>query len=123
MHPITRQEVDQIIADSHKANLVARPFRGIKNRAATEGICFCCDDCCCYFLKPDEESCDKGKLIEQTDWDSCSNCGTCGDVCYFEARVMINGSYVVKSENCFGCGLCADICSDNSISMVPRTDS
>jgi heterodisulfide reductase subunit A-like polyferredoxin len=85
----------------------------------TDGICFCCDDCCDYFVKPGEK-CDKGDLIESTDSDRCKNCGACVEVCYFRAREVEDGRLTVEAENCYGCGLCTDVCPEACIQMVSR---
>jgi len=61
---IGRDEVDEILREAREKHLVARPFRD--SGGAVEGICFCCDDCCGYFLDPTER-CDKGRMVERTD--------------------------------------------------------
>ena len=85
----------------------------------TVGICFCCDDCCDYFLYPDEK-CDKGVYIEETNLDLCDDCGICVDVCYFKARKKDNGQLIIEQDNCYGCGLCIDACPEGGIGMVRR---
>ncbi len=115
---ITREDVNAILNDARNENLVARPFRN-EDRTSTEGICFCCNDCCEYFRNP-SEACDKGTFIEKTDTDSCSDCGVCADVCYFNARLIEDDKLSVITENCYGCGLCVDICPEACIEMISR---
>ena len=67
-----------------------------------------------------KEKCDKGKFIEKTDEDKCSNCGECVEVCYFNARKLANDELVVIRDNCYGCGLCTDVCPENCVEMVQR---
>jgi hypothetical protein len=55
---VTLTEVMGIVQEAEEKHLVARPYRD-KTRTVTDGICFCCDDCCGYFLDPSER-CDKG---------------------------------------------------------------
>jgi Fe-S-cluster-containing hydrogenase component 2 len=95
------------------------PFRNEKDREKLDGICFCCDDCCSYFNGFDG-LCDKGKLIEQTDLTSCTDCGVCAGVCYFGARNMDGEVLKVYREKCYGSGICADVCDMKVITMVPR---
>lgn len=114
---IGRDEVLHILRQAKEEHLVTRPFRNDKDRSITEGICFCCDDCCYYFVKPGEK-CDKGTFIEQTDLDLCSLCGSCESVCYFDARRLDNGSMKITRDNCFGCALCIDVCPEEAIRMV-----
>jgi len=106
---ISRDEVEQIFKEAEEKHLVTRPFRNEKSMTETTGICFCCDDCCGYFLNP-QEKCDKGDFIEKTDRDICDNCGVCVEVCYFKARKMDSDKLVIEQDNCYGCGLCLDVC-------------
>lgn len=117
-HEITRAEVEEIFQETEAKHLVARPFRN-GARDATDGICFCCDDCCGYFLNKDEV-CDKGRLIERTDMARCTECEVCADVCFFGARVMAGDRFQVLRENCYGCGVCLDVCPEACIEMVSR---
>jgi Pyruvate/2-oxoacid:ferredoxin oxidoreductase delta subunit len=110
--------VMEILREAQIKHLVVRPFRN-QDRTETDGICFCCDDCCGYFLDP-SEACDKGELVAATDWGVCSHCGACVDVCYFKARKMDGDELKVDEERCYGCGLCVDVCLENSIQMVRR---
>ena len=116
---ISRSDVDAIMKEAAEKNLVTRPYRDYGTRTVTEGICFCCDDCCWYFLYRDE-ACDKGSLIEKTDMDSCTHCGVCAEVCYFSARCMEEDELVVSRDECYGCGLCADSCPEECVEMVRR---
>ncbi|UCD63130.1 MAG: 4Fe-4S binding protein [Candidatus Zixiibacteriota bacterium] len=116
---ITAGEVAAILHEAKEKYLVARPFRDEETHTTVQGICFCCDDCCGYFLNP-EEVCEKGRYIERTDMDGCTHCGDCRPVCYFKARTMHDDRLAVDSENCYGCGLCAAICPTDCIQMVER---
>jgi len=117
-HEISRAELEAIFQEAEAKHLVTRPFRN-EARTATDGICFCCDDCCGYFLNRDEV-CDKGKFGEQTDSERCTDCEVCVDVCFFGARKMTDGKLVVAGGGCYGCGLCQDVCPEDCIAMVAR---
>ena len=117
---ISRAEVEDIFREAEEKHLVTRPFRNESNMAETDGICFCCDDCCGYFLDP-SEVCDRGSLVETMDPDKCTNCGTCVDICYFGARKLDNDQLAIDRESCYGCGLCIDVCPEGSVEMVSRT--
>jgi NAD-dependent dihydropyrimidine dehydrogenase PreA subunit len=117
---ISRAELEEIFQEAKEKHLVIRPFRNDKDRTKTEGICFCCDDCCAYFLDP-YEKCDKGELIEKTEQDNCTDCGECVEVCYFNTRKMEEEQLKLKREECYGCGLCVDVCPEDCVLMVGRT--
>ena len=114
---VDRPFVDGILAEAAGKRLVPRPFRD--EQGETEGICFCCDDCCSYFTKIGNEQCDKGKMIESTNAATCINCGTCVEACRFGAREF-DGELRVDREKCYGCGVCVDACPDTCITMAKR---
>jgi Na+-translocating ferredoxin:NAD+ oxidoreductase RNF subunit RnfB len=49
----------------------------------------------------------------------CIGCGSCFDVCQFNAIRMIDGIAVVNRENCTACNKCVEICPKNIIELVP----
>lgn len=49
----------------------------------------------------------------------CLGCGTCFDVCEYDAIRMIDGLAHVVKENCTACMKCIDICPKNIIKLVP----
>ena len=108
-----------ILQEAENKQLVTRPFRDEKDMSQTQGVCFCCDDCCGYFQDPIEK-CDKGRSIEKTDKEACSHCGDCVDACNFQARKMKDEILEIDSEKCYGCALCLDVCPDNCITMQAR---
>jgi ferredoxin len=116
---VDRGFVDGVLAEADDKQLVARPFRDDEKRERTDGICFCCTDCCGYFVD-DSEVCDKGRFIELTDVEACVHCGTCVPACRFSARSVDRGELTVDRDRCYGCGLCVDPCPVGCIQMVER---
>ena len=116
---VSLEDVRGFFREAQKKHLVTRPYRDEETKTRVDGICFCCDDCCGYFIGEDEV-CDKGDLIEKTDLASCTHCGLCADVCYFGARRMRDGRLAVNREHCYGCGLCVDVCPAECIEMDAR---
>jgi NAD-dependent dihydropyrimidine dehydrogenase PreA subunit len=116
---VSKSEVDGIFEEAKEKHLIPRPFRN-DDRSKIDGICFCCDDCCGYFLGL-QAPCNKGAMIVSTDTGSCSACGICIEVCHFGSRTIDNNNQlVVDTEKCFGCGLCVDVCPTDSVKMVDR---
>ncbi len=51
----------------------------------------------------------------------CSSCGTCLDLCRFDAIKENKGEYSVDALNCEGCGVCADLCPESAIDFPQKT--
>jgi ferredoxin len=118
LREISPVQAMEILAEAKSKMLVARPFRDMDDKERTDGICFCCDDCCGYFLDK-SEICDKGSLIAYTHCKTCSGCGECVEHCHFNARYFENTAVILNPDNCYGCGLCASACPETCIDMVP----
>ena len=116
---ISLMDLVALFEEAENKHLVTRPFRNEKNKNLTEGICFCCDDCCGYFSDP-SEICDKGKQVEKTDMASCNYCGDCAEACHFGARKMVHDELKIASEKCYGCGLCVSVCSEDCVELIRR---
>jgi ferredoxin len=116
---ITRAEAQAIMTEAKNKWLVTRPFRN-EARTATDGICFCCDDCCGYFAPDSTYACDKGEMIEETTMADCTHCGECEKVCHFHARKMQDGELKLDRDKCYGCGLCVPACPTECIRLAKR---
>lgn len=72
------------------------------------------------FLKPViQESRPVNMLVPDVDFDKCTGCGKCGEICQFKAIVCINKEVLTFSELCHACGGCALVCPENAISEIP----
>lgn len=49
----------------------------------------------------------------------CLGCGTCYNVCPFDAIEMVNGIAVIDREKCTACMKCIEICPKKIIELVP----
>lgn len=116
--PVGIEEALGTLAEAGARHLVTRPWR-TADRKGTAGVCHCCSDCCGYFTDQDEK-CDKGEMIEQTDMNACTHCGACEPSCHFGARTIAGGSLSVDRAKCYGCGLCVESCPVGCISMSSR---
>ena len=63
-------------------------------------------------------------IIDQEKCKGIEQCGSCLDVCNFEARVVdkSNGKIKIINDKCYGCGLCAHHCPEgaNAIKFLPE---
>jgi MinD superfamily P-loop ATPase len=50
--------------------------------------------------------------------EKCTQCGTCIDVCRFDA---VSENFVIDGIACEGCGVCVDLCPENAIDFPVRT--
>lgn len=74
------------------------------------------------FLAPQlSESLGVDQYVPQVDLDLCSGCGICGDVCQFNAIVMLKDEPRVFPSLCHGCGSCTLQCPEAAITETPRT--
>jgi ferredoxin len=117
---VTKADALEVWNEAKSKLLVARPFRDMKDKNRTDGICFCCKDCCGYFSPQETFTCDKGDKIEMTDMAACTHCGQCVEVCYFDARKLAEGLLRIDRSRCFGCGLCIESCPERCISLETR---
>lgn len=49
----------------------------------------------------------------------CVGCGTCQEICPFDAIDMVNGIPVVNKDKCTACKKCIEICPKHLIDLVP----
>ncbi|NLW22427.1 MAG: RnfABCDGE type electron transport complex subunit B [Tissierellia bacterium] len=49
----------------------------------------------------------------------CLGCGTCKDVCEFDAIEIVDGVAVVDKDKCVACKKCIDVCPKKIIELVP----
>lgn len=49
----------------------------------------------------------------------CLGCGTCYDICPFDAIRMVDGLAVIDKDKCTACKKCIDVCPKNIIELVP----
>lgn len=83
-------------------------------------ICNCCK-CCCIgiegMVKYGIPMVASSGYVAQVDQALCAGCGTCEELCPFEA-VQVDETAVVKWEACMGCGVCVGQCPNEAVSLV-----
>ena len=60
------------------------------------------------------------KVPGAIDYERCSDCGKCLDVCQFKAIARLGDRIVAFSNMCHGCGACFALCEDNAIEEDSR---
>jgi MinD superfamily P-loop ATPase len=71
------------------------------------------------FLKPRLNHCEEvGILIPEVDFDRCTYCGRCAEVCVWHAIAVVGRRVLVFPELCHGCGSCSLNCPEEAIDDV-----
>ena len=71
------------------------------------------------FLKPVFEQRDEvGILIPEVDFDKCTYCGRCAEVCQYHAIAVVAQKVLIFPELCHGCGSCTLNCPEGAIHEV-----
>jgi MinD superfamily P-loop ATPase len=71
------------------------------------------------FLNPTIERREEvGILIPEVEYDKCTFCGRCAEVCAYHALAVVNQQVLVFPELCHGCGSCTLNCPEEAIHEV-----
>ncbi len=71
------------------------------------------------FLNPTIERREEvGVLIPEVDYDRCTFCGRCGEVCAYHAIAVVKQKVLIFPELCHGCGSCTLNCPEEAIHEV-----
>lgn len=117
----TQEEAVEVIEAAHKRGDVQGAFfkKDIGNKFFA--ICNCCD-CCCMGIKMWNQLGGAVPIIAPSGYvavvsEDCNGCGSCEDVCRFNALTLDDQVAVIDRDKCMGCGVCEDICPISAISL------
>jgi ferredoxin len=116
---ITSQQAQQILAEEDQRGHVHHAFFKDAMLERFYAICNCCT-CCCAALNAQRNGTPmlvSSGYIAQVDEDLCLSCGTCEQVCLFDA-MHVNLTAEVEINKCMGCGLCVNQCQPGAIQLV-----
>lgn len=73
------------------------------------------------FLKPVFDKTDEVSVtVPSVNKDRCNYCGTCAEVCAFNAIAVVKDVVLTFPELCHGCGACSYLCPRQAISEIPN---
>jgi MinD superfamily P-loop ATPase len=73
------------------------------------------------FLKPNiENRVNFGIPVPEIEFEKCDFCGTCAEVCEYNALVVLKDTVLTFSELCHGCGACSMLCPQHAICEIER---
>ncbi|UCC77903.1 MAG: 4Fe-4S binding protein [Anaerolineales bacterium] len=83
-------------------------------------ICNCCS-CCCGAMQAWQHGTPmlaSSGYISHVEASQCTACGSCTEVCPFDALSMNDGVASVDTAVCMGCGVCVSHCEGGALSLV-----
>ncbi len=69
--------------------------------------------------KWDREEALTSTAVAEIDYEKCTSCGVCKDICTFRAIKRIDDRYVVNDMLCEGCKACQFVCPEEAIKIKP----
>jgi Pyruvate/2-oxoacid:ferredoxin oxidoreductase delta subunit len=110
---ITQARAAEILEQEHRRGHVHHAFFKDVMLGRFYAICNCCS-CCCGAMQAYRNGTPmlaSSGYVSEVDSELCIACGTCGELCPFDAVASADGGIVqVHAEICMGCGVCVDAC-------------
>jgi Pyruvate/2-oxoacid:ferredoxin oxidoreductase delta subunit len=123
---VTQKEAMDIIERLRKKNYITQAFFKVATGGSTGVICNCHPKYCLNIIASNmTKKLGKGVVpvamhsgySVKHDAAKCKSCGTCAQVCPFEAVVMKDGKRIYLKEECRGCELCVEKCPNGALSL------
>ncbi len=83
-------------------------------------ICNCCE-CCCGAMHKHKNGIPmlaSSGYVCVSEKMRCIGCGTCEEICQFQAVTVADGYSVIHYEGCMGCGVCVEHCTQEALTLV-----
>jgi ferredoxin len=115
---ITSEEAQRVLKEEDERGHVHHAFFKDAVLGRFYAICNCCS-CCCGAMKAQrhgEPMLITSGYICQVDQNLCAACGSCIDLCQFDA-IQVDGYAEVDQAVCMGCGVCVNNCPQGALSL------
>jgi Pyruvate/2-oxoacid:ferredoxin oxidoreductase delta subunit len=125
---ITQAQALELLEESARLNRVITAWLKTETGGRTGVICSCCS-CCCGGIEGMKlarrlpgnvkvtNMISSGYAVK-VDTAACTSCGTCVEVCAFDASRKSEGGTVYDWEACLGCGVCTTGCPSGARKLV-----
>lgn len=116
---ISQTEAVQILQEEDDRGHVHHAFFKDAMLGRFYAICNCCA-CCCGAMQAQRSGSPmliSSGYIAVVDEDACVGCGTCADLCQFDALSMPAFTTVVDAQTCMGCGICVNHCPQEALAL------
>lgn len=117
---ITQEEAIAIIEAEYERGHVSTAYFKDSQADRFYAICNCCD-CCCNAMAAFKLGApifvSSGYVREVSD--NCQGCGSCVEMCPFDALSLVDEKAVVDADKCMGCGRCEAVCVNNAVIIKP----
>lgn len=116
---ITCEEAQEIIKAEDGRGHVHHAFFKDAMLERFYAICNCCR-CCCGAMQIQRRGMAMlapSGYVAQIEQALCLTCGTCEEICPFEA-ISVNDTTHVDIEKCMGCGICMTHCQEDAITLT-----
>jgi len=119
-HWISSNEAVEILEAEQARGHVSHAFFKDAMLGRFYAICNCCE-CCCGAINAHRNGTPmlaSSGYICKVDREKCLGCGTCEEICQFQAISVSDGFSVVTYEECMGCGICVAHCAQDALSLA-----
>lgn len=117
---ISQDEAVEILRAEHERGHVHHAFFKDAMLERFYAICNCCS-CCCGAMQAQRNGTPmltaSGYLCI-VDESLCEGCGTCEQICPFEAVNVIDETAAIEATACMGCGVCVDKCQQGALCLT-----
>lgn len=118
---LTQTEALKIIDEEHERGHIHSAWFKDATIDRFYAICNCCK-CCCggieTMVKYGIPIMASSGYVAQSDDGKCKTCGTCVNVCPFNALSLNQDHVIINWNKCMGCGVCVDKCTNKVLSLV-----
>ncbi len=127
---VSQAEAIELIKRLRAADHITQAFFKVATGGSTGVICNCHPDSCVSLIatrvakKINPQltmNADSGYSVKR-DEQACRLCGTCSNVCYFDAIEQLGDNWIYNKHDCLGCERCQERCPHQALSLYPDPD-